>query len=145
MIAAIQIETRNAVLAMEQGNAEVQVGVEKTSASGATLREIIKMSEHVGEMISHIATAATEQSAATDQINFTVSEISSTTQVSSSAAAETAKACMDLSSLALDLRNLVGQFKMEAGPKSARLLPRDGHGMVQSLSRGTQKASAARR
>ena len=61
---------------MEQEIKEVQVGVEKTSASGAALREIIKLSEDVGDMIATIATAATEQSATTGQINSNVSQIS---------------------------------------------------------------------
>ena len=59
MIESIQRETQNAVQAMEQEIKEVQVGVEATSASGAALREIIKLSEDVGDMIATIATAAT--------------------------------------------------------------------------------------
>ncbi|MGA8270313.1 MAG: methyl-accepting chemotaxis protein [Candidatus Sulfotelmatobacter sp.] len=115
MIESIQNETKNAVQAMQQGSIEVQLGVEKTSASGTALEEIIKMSEHVGDMISTIATAATEQSATTEQINSSVSQISSSTQASSAASEQTAKACTDLSSLAFDLQNLVSQFKLESG------------------------------
>jgi methyl-accepting chemotaxis protein len=112
MIASIQTETRNAVQAIELGSRDVEVGVEKTSASGAALKEIIQMSEQVGDMISQIATAATEQSSATEQVNSNVSQISSLTQGSSSAAEQTAKACAELSTMALDLQNLVNQFKL---------------------------------
>jgi len=45
MIQSIQVETKNAVEAMELGNREVESGVKKTSASGAALEEIIKMAE----------------------------------------------------------------------------------------------------
>jgi methyl-accepting chemotaxis protein len=114
MIESIQSETKNAMQAMELGKREVQVGVEKTSASGAALKEIIKMSEHVGDMISQIATAATQQSATTEQVNANVAQISSATQESSAAAEQSAKACTDLSSLAFDLQKLVNQFKVEA-------------------------------
>ncbi len=128
MIESIQRETQNAVQAMEQEIKEVQVGVEKTSASGAALREIIKLSEDVGDMIATIATAATEQSATTGQINSNVSQISGSTQESSASAAQTSKACSDLSSLALDLQHLVKQFKLEsAGHRPSAPLPqRDG-------------------
>jgi methyl-accepting chemotaxis protein len=117
MIESIQKETQNAVKAMERESEDVRVGVDKTSASGAALQEIIKMSESVGDMISTIATAATQQSAATEQINSNVSQISSSTQQSSAAAEETSKACTDLSSLAFDLQNLVNQFKLETGSR----------------------------
>jgi methyl-accepting chemotaxis protein len=112
MIESIQTETRNAVQAIELGSHDVEVGVEKTSASGTALKEIIQMSEQVGDMISQIATAATEQSSATEQVNSNVSQISSLTQGSSLAAEQTAKACSELSTMALDLQNLVNQFKL---------------------------------
>lgn len=114
MIEAIQSETKNAVQAMERGKAEVEIGVEKTSASGAALKEIVKMSEQVGDMISQIATAATQQSATTEQINANVAQISSATEESSAAADQTAKACQDLSTLAFDLQKLVSQFRVDS-------------------------------
>ena len=114
MIESIQQETKSAVQAMEVGSRDVQVGVEKTSAAGAALEEMIKMSEQVGDMISQIATAATEQSATTEQINANVAQISSATEESSAAADQTAKACQDLSSLAFDLQKLVSQFKVDS-------------------------------
>jgi methyl-accepting chemotaxis protein len=114
MIEAIQGETKNAVQAMEQGNRNVKIGVDKTSASGTALKEIIRMAEEVGQMISQIATAAGQQSSATVEINANLSQISSSVQASASAATQTARACTGLSSLALDLHNLVGQFKLQA-------------------------------
>jgi hypothetical protein len=51
-------------------------------------------------MIAQIATAATEQSSATEQINASVAQISSATQESSVAEGQTAKACTDLSGMA---------------------------------------------
>jgi methyl-accepting chemotaxis protein len=137
MIESIQLETKNAVQAMDLGSREVQVGVEKTSASGAALQEIIKMSEHVGDMISQIATAATQQSATTEQINANVAQISSATQESSAAAEQTAKACTDLSSLAFDLQNLVNQFKLDSASQGA------GHHRPSVAPQAATKAAAA--
>jgi methyl-accepting chemotaxis protein len=119
MIESIQTETKNAVQAIELGNRDVEAGVEKTSASGTALKEIIEMSEQVGEMISQIAKAATQQSSATEQVNNNVSQISSLTQGSSLAAEQTAKACAELSAMAVDLQNLVNQFKLGTLPSMA--------------------------
>ena len=117
MIESIQTETKQAVQAMELGSKDVQVGVEKTTASGAALEEIIQTAEHVGNMISQIATAAGQQSGATAEINSNVSQISSLTQESATAAGQTAQACTGLSNLALDLNKLVGQFKLDESSK----------------------------
>jgi hypothetical protein len=57
----IQDETKTAVGAMEEGTKQVQEGVKSTAQAGDSLKEIIRMSDQVGEMITHIATAATEQ------------------------------------------------------------------------------------
>jgi len=110
MIQSIQVETKNAVEAMELGNREVESGVKKTSASGAALEEIIKMAEDVGGTIAQIAMAATEPSSATEQINASVAKISSATQESSVAA--------DLSGMARDLKNIVSQFQLDSGPRT---------------------------
>jgi methyl-accepting chemotaxis protein len=110
MIQSIQVETKDAVEAMELGNREVESGVNKTSASGAVLEEIIKMAEDVGGTIAQIAMAATEPSSATEQINASVAKISSATQESSVAA--------DLSGMARDLKNIVSQFQLDSGPRT---------------------------
>jgi methyl-accepting chemotaxis protein len=114
MIKNIQDETKTAVGAMEQGTKQVEEGVKTTAQAGDSLKEIIQMSEQVGEMIAHIATAATEQSSATEQVNGNVSQIARLVQESSVGSQESAKACQDLSGLALDLQKMVGQFKLGA-------------------------------
>jgi methyl-accepting chemotaxis protein len=114
-VEAIQTETRNAIHAMEQGTRDVTAGVEKTSASGAALQEIIEMSTVVGDVISEITSAASQQSNATQQVNQAMTQISSLVQESSVAANHTASACTNLSNLALDLQGLVNQFTVNSG------------------------------
>jgi methyl-accepting chemotaxis protein len=114
MIESIQGEAKSAVEAIESGTHDVGIGVEKTTASGAALQEIIRMSEQVGDMISHIATAATEQSSATVEINSSIGQISNLTDESSLAAEQTAKSCATLSKMALDLQTLVSQFRLDS-------------------------------
>src|SRR5437588_28842 len=69
MIRTVQDDTKVVVVAMEEGTRQVEEGVTTTSRAGDSLKQIIHMSKQVGEMITHIATAATEQSSATEEIN----------------------------------------------------------------------------
>jgi methyl-accepting chemotaxis protein len=113
MIRTVQEETKVAVAAMEEGTKQVEEGVTTTSRAGDSLKQIIHMSEQVGEMITHIATAATEQSSATEEINKNMDQIAKLVKESAEGAKESAKACQDLSSLALDMQKLVSNFKLE--------------------------------
>src|SRR5208282_1373490 len=54
-----------AIEAVRAGTKEVERGVAATHEAGASLREIIEISDRVGEMVAHIATAASEQANAT--------------------------------------------------------------------------------
>jgi methyl-accepting chemotaxis protein len=114
MIKNIQDETKTAVRAMEEGNKQVEAGVESTAQAGDALKEIIQMAEQVGEMITHIATAATEQSSATEQVNGNMDQIARLVKESAVGAQQSAKACQDLSNLALDLQNMVSRFQLGA-------------------------------
>ena len=66
-------------------------------------------------MITHIATAATEQSSATEQVNSNMDQIAKLVKESAVGAQQSAKACQDLSGLALDLQKMVGNFKLGDG------------------------------
>ena len=112
MIQTVQSETKVAVAAMEEGNRQVEAGVQSTAQAGDSLKEIIHMSESVGEMITHIATAATEQSSATEEINKNMDQIAKLVRESADGAKQSAQACQDLSGLALDLQKMVGNFKL---------------------------------
>jgi methyl-accepting chemotaxis protein len=112
MIKTIQDETKTAVTAMEAGTQQVEEGVKSTARAGESLKQIIQMSEEVGEMITHIATAATQQSSASEEINKNLERIANLVKESAAGAQQSAKACQDLSGLALDLQNMVGNFKL---------------------------------
>jgi methyl-accepting chemotaxis protein len=114
MIKNIQDETRAAVTAMEAGSEQVEAGVKSTTEAGESLKDIIQMAEEVGEMITHIATAATEQSAASEEVNQNMDQIAKLVKESAVGAQQSAKACQDLSGLALDLQKMVGNFTVEA-------------------------------
>jgi methyl-accepting chemotaxis protein len=116
MIAQIQNEAHEAVLAMENGSREVELGVTKTEGSGRALDNIIAMATRVGDMVAQIATAAAEQSATAELVNSNISNIAEMTSQSSINATETAKACTDLSNLAFNMQAVAGNFKLSHVP-----------------------------
>jgi methyl-accepting chemotaxis protein len=133
MISNIQAETKSAVTAMHAGTKEVETGVEATSDAGRSLQEIIQMSEQVGDMIAHIATAATEQSAATVQINGSIEQIAKITASTATAAQQATSAFEELSGLARNLQQLVGRFRLSSNGH-------DGNG--RALTRGPSQVHA---
>jgi methyl-accepting chemotaxis protein len=115
MIKGIQSGTQEAVSAMHTGTRQVEVGVESTSQAGRSLQEIIRTSEEAGDMVTQIATTATEQAATTEEINRNIDAIARTVAESADAARQSSVTLDEISSYALDLRQLVGQFKLGVG------------------------------
>jgi methyl-accepting chemotaxis protein len=120
MIETIQRETRVAVNAMRAETDRVDAGLGAASKAGEVLCSIINSAGTQHEMITHIATAATQQAAATEQINGNMEQISRMVQQSAISAGESAKACQDLSSLAMDLQQVVAKFKVNSGDAGHR-------------------------
>jgi methyl-accepting chemotaxis protein len=112
MIEAVQSETGLAVQAMEEGTRQVAEGVATTQKAGEALKQIIHVSQEVGDMVTHIATAATQQSSATEDINNSMNQIARLLIESADGAQQSEKACQELSALAFDLRKLVGNFRL---------------------------------
>jgi len=138
MIRSIQEETKSAVTAMETGTKEVELGVESTTMAGSSLHEIIQMNEGVGDMIAHIATAATQQSAATEQINKSIDQIAKITTSAADSTRQTNEALEDLSGLAQSLQRLVGQFRLQSSEHEA-----SGRRQVGPAARVAKSASAS--
>jgi len=134
MIRNIQGETKTAVGAMQRGSQEVESGLESTRQAGDSLQGIIQMSEQVGDMVTQIATAATQQSATTEQINGNVEQIARIATSTEAGVQLTAGAIQDLSALALNLRQLVGQFRLSDGTEGTGRSSRSRAGQAASSS-----------
>lgn len=117
MIENIQGESKSAVEAMDRETRHANEGVATTTEAGASLDEIIRMAEHVGEMIVHIATASTQQSSTTEQVSGSMEQIANLVKESAVGAQQSAKACHELSGLALDLQETVSRFKVAGNGK----------------------------
>jgi len=113
-IAAIQNETRETLQLIETGTSEVQAGLEETEQTRHTLESIIDLSQRSEQQVAMIATAATEQAAASNEISRAVGCINHTAQQMSSAAQDTRQASHQLSQLASDLDRMIGEFRFQA-------------------------------
>jgi methyl-accepting chemotaxis protein len=112
MIKSIQVETKGAVTAMEQGVVEVEAGTGEAARSGEAIKQILEQIKDVTMQVNQIATAAEEQTATTNQISGNMTQISEVVQATAREAEETAQASGQLSRQAGELQLLVGRFRL---------------------------------
>jgi len=112
MIKTIQLETREAVAAMEQEILQVETGTKEAAKSGHALQEILQQVNEVSLQIQQVATAAEEQTATTSEISINMHQITEVIQLTSQGAHESATAATQLHCNAEELQRLVNQFKL---------------------------------
>jgi len=123
MIHAVQEGTHQAVAAMQAGSKEVELGVAATREAGSALREIIEVSDRVGEMVGHIAAAATEQLSATGDMKRTAETIADIAVTTATGALQATKALEDLANLAAEIQGQLSQFRLESKDGAAEPEP----------------------
>ena len=114
-IRSIQEETRETMEVMSHSRGAVENGLVETSNARSSLDMIIHSSKEVEHQIHLIATAATEQTAASQEIAQSAGEISNLASESSRSAEEAAEASRNLSELATQLDGVLRKFKLSDG------------------------------
>ena len=112
MIKKIQQDTAEAVESMKKGKDEVEKGKVLVNKAGASLLEIIKGTDESVDIITQVAAASEEQSAAAEQISKSIEGINSVTQESAQGIQQIARSTEDLSKLTLNLQEKISQFKL---------------------------------
>lgn len=112
MIDKLQTGAKNAVTAMEAGQAKATIGVDQTTQAGEALAAITRAVTTINEMNTHIASAAEEQSATTEEMNKNIININQLADETAGSAEQSTAASAELSKLATELQNLVSQFKI---------------------------------
>jgi methyl-accepting chemotaxis protein len=115
MIKKIQSDTAGAVASMEEGTAEVKQGMKLADRAGASLQEIVGVSQKVTDMVTQIAAASEEQSSASEQISKNVEGISKVTGETAQGTQQIARAAEDLNRLTDNLQRLIEQFTVGDG------------------------------
>ena len=109
-IHAIQDETQATLSLMESGRSSVAEGLVESQSASQTLEKIIIMAQSSEEQIAMIATAATEEAAASGEISRSLASICDVSSHVSIAADETRRASHELTRLAGNLEKAVQTF-----------------------------------
>jgi methyl-accepting chemotaxis protein len=113
-IRSIQDETRETLEVMHSSRSAVESGMEETARARHSLEAIIESSKQVEHQINLIATAATEQTAASGEISESAGQISQLSGETAQGAEEAVEAIKNLASLANDLDGMIRQFTLES-------------------------------
>jgi methyl-accepting chemotaxis protein len=116
----IQSETRATLEVMNNSRAAVKTGIEETAEARRSLEDIIRSSSEVEQQIHLIATAATEQTAASSEISDNAGQISQLAEQTAQGAQQAVVAVQNLATLATDLTAMIGQFQLEEDGQSGR-------------------------
>jgi methyl-accepting chemotaxis protein len=111
-IRSIQDGTRETLEVMNESRAAVETGMGETAHARKSLEAIIESSKQVEHQIQMIATAATEQTAASGEISESAGQISQLSTETAQGAEEAVEALKNLASLASDLDGMTRQFRL---------------------------------
>ena len=137
-IRSIQTETHETLDVMSHSRGAVESGITETANARKSLTLIIESSKQVEHMIHMIATAATEQTAASNEISESAGQISSLATENSQASDETAQACHNLSTLATELDGIIRQFRVgDEAQRGGRMKGMPQHGRAVQAPRRT--------
>jgi len=110
MIKSIQKDTKSAVVAMEEGVAEVEQGTREAARSGEALRNIRAEIDSVNTQVQQMAAAAEEQTATTSEISCNIHQITDVVKNTSDNARQCVSISQQLSTLSTVIKNVVGKF-----------------------------------
>jgi methyl-accepting chemotaxis protein len=117
-IRSIQDETRETLEVMHESRSAVESGLGETSHARHSLESIIESSKLVEHQINLIATAATEQTAASGEISESAGQISQLSTENAQGAEQAVEALRNLASLAGDLDGMIRQFRLDGEPQA---------------------------
>ncbi|MGE8481412.1 MAG: methyl-accepting chemotaxis protein [Pseudomonas sp.] len=119
LVRAIQTDTNEAVISMEQTTTEVVRGARLAQDAGVALEEIEGVSKTLAALIQSISNAAQQQTSSAGQISLTMNVIQQITTQTSSGSTATAESIGNLAKMASQLRRSVSGFTLPAKPAQA--------------------------
>jgi len=126
----VATEVRNlaqrSATAAQQSNELIQNSVQKVRAgtafvneTGAALTEIVESVAKVGDIVAHIASASSEQSAGIEQVNLAVSQMDDITQQNAALAEQAAAGSIAMSEQSTNMTQLLSFFRVSSKANSA--------------------------
>jgi len=112
IIETVQSGAANAASAMRKGKEQSANTVEMAAETGKSIREISDAMSRIRDMVNHIATAAEEQSYATEEINRNIVNVATLVQSSHESAQHAGGIARELDVTSEKIRGQVQRFKV---------------------------------
>ncbi|MFM7120480.1 MAG: methyl-accepting chemotaxis protein, partial [Gammaproteobacteria bacterium] len=112
LVKAIQNDTTEAVISMEQTTTEVVSGARRAQDAGVALEEIESVSSSLAALIQNISNAARQQAQSSSQVSNTMHVIREITHQTVASTERTAASIGRLASMAVAMRESVEGFKL---------------------------------
>jgi len=118
LIKAIQAETSEAVVVMEEGTKEVEVGARLADQAGKALEAISTVVRQSAELVQEISLASKQQVRGTEGVANAMQIISNITRQTSQGARQTTLTVEHMVKLSEQLNEVLSQFRIGAAPAS---------------------------
>jgi methyl-accepting chemotaxis protein len=125
LIKAIQAETNEAVVVMEEGTKEVEVGARLADQAGKALEAISSVVRQSAELVQEISLASKQQVRGTEGVANAMQIISNITRQTSQGARSTARTVEHMVKLSEQLNEALSQFRVAGGNTNANEQPRN--------------------
>ena len=116
LIKAIQAETSDAVVVMEEGTREVEVGARLADQAGRALDAISTVVRQSAELVQEISLASKQQVRGTEGVANAMQIISNITRQTSQGARQTARTVEQLVQMSEQLNEALSQFRISNAP-----------------------------
>jgi len=134
MIKSIQVETRRAIEAMGKGVSEAERGIQKAVQTGEALEAVTATIQSISMEVSHIATAAEEQSSSVHGMTGNIRQVTGIIRESGAGAQEFAGAAAQMHLMAEELKRMVTRFNVGEQELAVPTEPRMEEGEVPSYA-----------
>ena len=119
LIKAIQAETNDAVIVMEEGTKEVEIGAKLADQAGRALDAISTVVRQSAELVQEISLASKQQVRGTEGVANAMQIISNITRQTSQGARQTARTVEQLVHMSEQLNEALSQFRVVGGGGNA--------------------------
>jgi twitching motility protein PilJ len=124
LIKAIQAETNDAVVVMEEGTKEVEIGAKLADSAGRALDAISTVVRQSAELVQEISLASKQQVRGTEGVANAMQIISNITRQTSQGARQTARTVEQMVHMSEQLNEALSQFRVSvSGPPEPRPVP----------------------
>ncbi|PYP86109.1 MAG: hypothetical protein DMG65_19330 [Candidatus Angelobacter sp. Gp1-AA117] len=120
LIKAIQAETNDAVVVMEEGTREVEIGAKLADQAGKALEAISTVVRQSAELVQEISLASKQQVRGTEGVANAMQIISNITRQTSQGARQTARTVEQLVHMSEQLNEALSQFRISSSSPEGR-------------------------